>query len=131
MILNLVFGALALLSFALTLWQWLVARRFPLHQSVRERPRPPDPRRSRREEALTSSAQPSTLNPPPPLTLLKPLKGRDASTEDCLRSWFSQHYTGPTQILFGVAAADDPVCGLVRQLVQDFSGRGAKRASPW
>ena len=126
MILNLIFGALALLSFALTLWQWLVARRFPLHQRVAESPMPPDPRRSRREEALTSSAQPSTLNPHPPLTLLKPLKGRDASTEDCLRSWFSQHYTGPTQILFGVAAADDPVCGLVRKLVQDFPGSDAQ-----
>ena len=29
MILNLIFGSLALLSLALTLWQWLVARRFP------------------------------------------------------------------------------------------------------
>ena len=120
MILNLILGSLALLSLALTLWQWLVARRFPLHQRLAALPKPPDPRRSRREEALTSSTQPSTLHPRPPLTLLKPLKGCDSSTEDCLRSWFMQQYTGPTQILFGVAAADDPICGIVRKLVQEF-----------
>ena len=40
-ILNLIFGFLALLSLALTLWQWLVARRFPLHQRVAEPSRRP------------------------------------------------------------------------------------------
>ncbi len=104
-ILSLIFGALALLSLALTLWQWLVARRFPLHQRV---------------------PQPSTLNPQPPVTLLKPLKGCDPSTADCLRSWFTQQYAGPTQILFGVAAADDPVCGVVRKLLQEFPDRDAQ-----
>jgi ceramide glucosyltransferase len=119
-ILNLIFGSLAALSLALALWQWLAARRFPLHQRVAAPSSPPDPHRSRREEALTSSPQLSTLNSQPPLTLLKPLKGCDPATEDCLRSWFAQQYTGPIQILFGVAAADDPVCGLVRKLVQEF-----------
>jgi ceramide glucosyltransferase len=52
--------------------------------------------------------------------LLKPLKGCDAATEDCLRSWFTQKYAGPTQMLFGVAAADDPVCGVVRKLLPQF-----------
>jgi ceramide glucosyltransferase len=102
-ILNVIFGSLALLSLALTLWQWLVARRFPLHQRL-----------------------PAPSSPQPPLTLLKPLKGCDASTEDCLRSWFTQQYTGPTQILFGVAAADDPVCAIVRQLLQEFPGSDAQ-----
>jgi ceramide glucosyltransferase len=104
-ILNLIFGSLALLSLALTLWQWLVARRFPLHQNV-----------------LDASAPGSQL----PVTLLKPLKGCDAATEDCLRSWFAQAYAGPTQILFGVAGADDPVCGIVRKLVQEFPGCDAQ-----
>ena len=98
MILNLILGFLALLSLGLTLWQWLVARRFPLHQRV----------------AVPSS--PTN----PPLTLLKPLKGCDSYTEDCLRSWFTQQHSSPTQILFGVAAADDPVCGIVRKLLQEF-----------
>ena len=104
MILNLILGSLALLSFALTLWQWLVARRFPLHQRVAER----------------------QSSPQPAVTLLKPLKGCDASTEACLRSWFTQQYTGPTQILFGVAAADDAVCGIVRRLVQEFPASDAQ-----
>jgi ceramide glucosyltransferase len=104
-ILNLIFGSLALLSLALTLWQWLVARRFPLHQRV---------------------PQPSTLNPQPPITLLKPLKGCDPATADCLRSWFTQQYAGPTQILFGVADDDDPVCPIVHQLLRQFPDRDAQ-----
>ena len=126
MILNLIFGFLALLSLALTLWQWFVARRFPLHQRVPAPSSPPEPRSSRGEEALTSSSQPPTLNPQPPLTLLKPLRGCDPATEDCLRSWFAQQYSGPVQILFGVAAADDPVCGIVRKLLQEFTASDAQ-----
>jgi ceramide glucosyltransferase len=89
-------GSLAALSLLLTLWQWLVGRRFPLHQRV------PAP----------------TLAPP--VTLLKPLKGCDQSTEACLRSWFVQDYPAPVQLLFGVASADDPVCGVVRGLMHEF-----------
>jgi ceramide glucosyltransferase len=125
-ILNLILGSLTLLSVALTLWQWLVARRFPLHQRVAESASSPDPGSSGHESALTSPSQPSTLNSQPPLTLLKPLKGCDPSTEACLRSWFTQHYAGATQILFGVAAADDPVCGIVRKLLQEFPGSDAQ-----
>ncbi len=105
MILNILFGSLALLSLALTLWQWLVARRFPLHQRVPET---------------------SPLTPRPAVTLLKPLKGCDAATEECLRSWFTQEYAGPTQTLFGVAAAEDPVCAIVRKLLQEFPGSDAE-----
>src|SRR5438093_398836 len=94
MTLDLIFAALALLSLLLTLWQWLVARRFPLHQRIKDHPFPPA------------------------ITLLKPLKGCDPFTEDCLRSWFEQDYTGRLQILFGVGAADDPVCAVVRKLIQ-------------
>jgi ceramide glucosyltransferase len=90
-----VFGALALLSVGLTLWQWLAARRFPLH---------------RRAGCVFA----------PGVTFFKPLKGCDEATESCLRSWFSQHYSGPVQILFGVASADDPVCAIVRKLLQEF-----------
>jgi ceramide glucosyltransferase len=95
-ILNLVLAALAALSFVLLLWQWLVARRFPLHQRVPEITFTPD------------------------VTLFKPLKGCDAATEDCLRSWFTQQYAGQTQMLFGVASAEDPVIPIVRRLEQEF-----------
>jgi len=96
MVLNGIFGGLALLSFALLLWQWLVARRFPLHLRLPTHPFPPA------------------------VTLLKPLKGCDPATRDCLRSWFKQEYTGRVQLLFGVASADDPVCTVVRELQQEF-----------
>ncbi len=104
-ILNLILGSLALLSLALTLWQWLVARRFPLHQR--------DPRLA-------------TLGSQPAVTLLKPLKGRDAATEDCLRSWFAQQYAGPVQILLGVAEAEDRACEVVRKLMGEFPGSDAR-----
>jgi ceramide glucosyltransferase len=92
-----ILGLLALLSFGLALWQWLVARRFPLHQRVLTAPR---------------SA--------PAVTLLKPLKGCDEATETCLQSWFEQDYQGQIQILFGVASAQDPVCAVVQRLLGQF-----------
>ena len=99
MILHYIFGGLAALSFVLLMWQWIAARRFPLH----------------RGESDTSFA--------PAVTLLKSLKGADAATEDCLRSWFEQDYRGEVQILFAVASADDPVCGIVEKLQQEFPNR--------
>jgi ceramide glucosyltransferase len=91
-----ILGALAVLSLVLVLWQWLAARRFPLHQRV---------------------AAPVFW---PGVTLLKSLKGCDPATEACLRSWFVQDYHGPAQILFGVATAADPVCETVRKLQREF-----------
>ena len=96
---NAIFAVLALLSLALSLWQWLAARRFPLHRRVAE----------------TDFA--------PAISLLKPLKGCDDTTAESLQSWFSQNYSGQTQILFGVADADDPVC----KIVQETIARNPKR----
>ena len=62
----------------------------------------------------------------PGLTLLKPLKGCDAETKNCLRSWFLQKYPGPVQILLGVASADDPVCAVVRELLAEFPDADAR-----
>jgi ceramide glucosyltransferase len=81
------------LSLVLTIWQWLVASNFPLHQRI-----------------------PATATLPA-MTILKPLKGYDSRTAECLRSWCEQEYSAPIQILFGVASADDPVCALVRELL--------------
>ena len=100
--LNAILAALALLSFGLVLWQWLAACRFPLHQ--------------RQPPAAV----------PPAISLLKPLKGCDATTRDSLRCWLEQQYRGRTQILFGVADAADPVCAIVRQLLREFPGRDAQ-----
>jgi ceramide glucosyltransferase len=92
---NAILAVLALLSLALALWQWFAARRFPLH---------------RRTEDFSFS---------PAITLLKPLKGCDETTAESLRSWFRQNYTGQTQILFGVADANDPACKIVRELIAE------------
>ena len=93
MVLTITLATLALLSLALTLWHFVVARRFPLHQRAADK----------------SHA--------PAVALLKPLKGCDAETSECLQSWLQQDYSGPVQVLFGVASADDPVCEVVRQLI--------------
>jgi len=95
-------AALALLSLALVLWQWLAAGRFPLHRRV----------------AAFSFA--------PAITSLKPLKGCDATTAESLQSWFNQNYPGQIQILFGVADASDPVCKIVRELIEKNPGRDAQ-----
>ncbi|HEU5122690.1 MAG TPA: glycosyltransferase [Verrucomicrobiae bacterium] len=103
MILNLLLGALAVLSLVLLLWQWFAARRFPLHQ---------------RQGGISGTA--------PAITLFKPLKGCDAATESCLRSWFTQNYSGEIQLLFAVVSNDDPVCEVVRKLIGEFSHCDAK-----
>jgi ceramide glucosyltransferase len=95
-LLTVILGGLATLSCALTLWQWLVARRFPLHERL----------------ADGSYA--------PAMTILKPLKGMDELTETCLRSWFEQDYGGQRQILLGVASANDAVCSLARKLIAEY-----------
>ena len=79
---------------AIAFWQFFAALKFPLHKRI--------------------------VNPAfaPAISILKPLKGCDATTVDSLQSWFNQTYAGPVQILFGVARADDPVCNIVRELIQ-------------
>lgn len=95
-------GSLSWLSAALLWWQWRVARRFPLHL------RPP----------AFSGTEPG-------VAVLKPLKGADSESAACLRSWFTQEFPGPVQLLFGVASETDPVCALVRELMAAFPERDA------
>jgi ceramide glucosyltransferase len=91
---NFIFAALAVLSLALMFWQFFAGMKFPLHRRI---------------------ADPAFA---PAISVLKPLKGCDATTAESLQSWLNQNYTGPVQILFGVARADDPVCDVVRDLLQ-------------
>ena len=95
-------AALALLSLALAFWQWLAARRFPLHKLI---------------DASSFT---------PPVSILKPLKDCDKTTAESLQSWFNQNYAGQIQILFGVADANDPVCKIVRELLLKNPGRDAQ-----
>lgn len=96
MLLRIICASLAFLSFILLLWQWWIARRFPLHR-----------------RAGTTAFTPA-------VSLLKPLKGCDETTESSLRSWFAQTYPGPMQLLLGVASAEDPVCAIVRKLIKEY-----------
>jgi len=73
-------------------WQWLAARRFPLHQKI-------------------------ASDFIPGVSILKPLKGCDDTTAASLASWLQQHYAGEMEIIFGVADASDPVCEVVRRLM--------------
>lgn len=91
-----ILGILASLSAFIGVWQFVAAMRFPLHRRVSD----------------TSFA--------PGVTLLKSLKGCDDHTRDCLRSWFTQAYAGPVQILFAVQDTADPVCDIVRSLQAEF-----------
>ena len=97
MIVSIILGALAFLSLGLVLWQFVVAMRFPLHRRI------PTPAFA------------------PDITILKPLKGCDAETRECIESWITQAYRGKAQILFGVHSPDDPVCDIVRDLIAAHS----------
>ena len=93
---------LAVLSFILTFWRWIGSELFPLHR------------------------RPSGSGTLPGLTMLKPLKGCNSETKECLRSWFTQQYPGPVQILCGVASPDDPVCDVVRELLAEYPQADAR-----
>ena len=97
-----VLSAFSLLSLCIGLWQWLVARRFPLHQRL-----PP-----------TAAAL--------PVTLLKPLKGADDATEACLRSWLEQAHDAPVQVLFGIASKSDPAWTLASRLLEQYPQADAR-----
>ncbi len=97
-----VFAVLAVLSQFLAAWQWLVTWRFPLHQ-----------------QAGDASFVPA-------VSLLKPLKGCDEHTAECLRSWFRQNHRAPVQLLFGVASESDAVCSVVRQLMAEHPSADAQ-----
>jgi ceramide glucosyltransferase len=99
--LNIILAVLALLSLTLGVWQWLAAMRFPLHK---------------KQKPTTS----------PDVTLLKPLKGCDETTHASLQCWLEQEYAGKIQILFGVADANDPVCKVVKLLLQEFPNADAQ-----
>lgn len=99
---NLILGGLATVSCGIALWQFVAARRFPLHQRI----------------ARAGFA--------PAISILKPLKGCDATTADSMASWFNQNYDGKTEILFGVADLRDPVCEIVLELLQKYPAANAR-----
>lgn len=85
-----------MLSIGLLAWQTIAGARFPLH----------------RRQTPTAFA--------PRILVLKPLKGCDEHTAECLRSWLRQDYRGRLTFRFGVANGADPVCEVVRGLLREF-----------
>lgn len=55
----------------------------------------------------------------PGVSVLKPLQGCDSETRECLRSWLTQEASGEVEILFGVDSKADPVCDIVRALINE------------
>jgi ceramide glucosyltransferase len=58
----------------------------------------------------------------PPVTILKPLRGLEASLEDCLRSFCDQDYSD-FQVVFGVEDELDAAVPVVRRLIAEYSER--------
>jgi ceramide glucosyltransferase len=88
-----ILGTLAAVSCALVWWQFIAARKFPLHKKI----------------AVDGFV--------PAVSILKPLKGCDDTTRASLATWFQQDYPGQIEILFGVADGNDPVCAIVKELL--------------
>lgn len=106
MIVFVILFAFTAISISLTLWQWWEARHFPLRVG---------PGEGRESTSVVRDDSPPTVANA--VTVLKPLKGCDGKTAECLASWFQQSYRGEFEILFGVAQGDDPAVGLVRKLI--------------
>lgn len=70
-----------------------------------------------RYQAVPAPKAPASL---PPFSILKPLKGADLGLEENLESFFRQQYTGGFEIIFAVAAADDPALAVVEALRARF-----------
>lgn len=95
-------AGLTVLACAIQVWQFLAARRFPLHQRV------PNPGHH------------------PPVSLLKPIKGADPHLRECLASWLEQDYPAPMECLFAVGSPDDPACAVVRRLLEGAPNANAR-----
>jgi len=53
------------------------------------------------------------------VSILKPVKGMDADSYDNFASFCQQEYTGPVQMIFAAASADDPVIAVIRRLIEN------------
>lgn len=93
---------LAVVSLAINVWQLVAGLRFPLH----------------RRDGDASFR--------PAVSVLKPLKGGDAHTRECLRSWLAQEHDGAVEVLFGVDEPGDPAAEIVRNLLAEFPQADAR-----
>lgn len=55
-----------------------------------------------------------------PISILKPVKGLEEDSYENFASFCRQQYDAPAQLIFAVAADNDPVIPIIRQLIDDF-----------
>lgn len=120
--------ALAVLSVLLNFWQWYAALRFEFADekgigSHAETLRKENRSLEREAPGTAHSSRPAYA---PSLSILRPVKGCDSETERCLESWFQQDYGGNSEILFGVASETDPICDVVRRLINKYPQQAAE-----
>ena len=63
---------------------------------------------------------------PPPVSVLKPVRGCDAEAEANFRTFFRQDYPAPYELIFAVESADDPVVPVLRRLMAEHPGVEAR-----
>jgi ceramide glucosyltransferase len=114
-------GLTAILSAVLNGWQYAAALRYPLHRKSDA-----EEKRNDAGKAPSKPAGPSGGGPAPGITFLKPLKGCEPATRECLESWLNQQYPGKVQVLFGVKSPHDPVCELARELIAAHRSRSGE-----
>lgn len=69
---------------------------------------------------MGSSGAASACPDRPGVSILKPVRGLDVDTRDCLASFLNQEYY-PFEVLFGVADPHDPVVPLLNELKSNYS----------
>lgn len=57
---------------------------------------------------------------PPPVSVLKPVRGLDPDAEANFRSAFEQQYPAPWEIIFALESPDDPAVPLIRRLMPEY-----------
>lgn len=74
--------------------------------------------------ALRALRRPLLQTPPeralPPLTLLKPVKGLEDDLEQNLRSFFTQDYGAPLEVVFASELAHDPGIEVARKVAAEY-----------
>lgn len=68
---------------------------------------------------FSRSLPPKPSPPLPGISVLKPVKGLEDTTRECLESFLTQDYH-PLQVIFGVKDANDPLLPVLRELQQAF-----------
>lgn len=75
------------------------------------------------DRALAASRAVPEARWQPPLSVIVPLRGADARTEECLRSWSEQRYAGSVQVLLCLQDADDSALPIARRVADRCGAR--------